>query len=214
MKFATLFAAMFLVAMPGLAADRGLEVAGWYVWMQPTADGTFNAGTPVEPFDVNFTTDSGYGVSANMFLGSRFSVELAVSQVKTSIELEARGREANLPSRSTTVMPITGTLQFHFAPDAMIDPYLGVGAAYTIIGSVDDTTATPLSVDDVESGGVGYLVNAGLSVELTEQFGLLLDAKYVPSGSEGVGTLNDAAGTQADVKVSPIIVSLGFSYRF
>lgn len=214
MKSGILFAAMFLVAVPAMPADRTLEVAGWYVWMQPMADGVFDAGSPVEPFDIEFSADTGYGASANFFLGNRVSTELAIAQIKTSVELQARGREANLVPRNSTIMPVTGTLQYHFAPDAMIDPYIGAGAVYTIIGNMNDTEEDDLSVDEIESGKVGYLINAGLSVELTEQFGLILDAKYVPSGGNARATLNDAAGTQADIKFSPIIVSLGFSYRF
>src|SRR5687768_11165748 len=134
MKFGILFAAMLLAAAPVTAADRSLEVAAWYVWLQPSADAVFNAGDPVEPFDMTLGSDTGYGLSANFFVGKHVSTELAVAQVKTLIELEARGREANLRPRNSTILPITGTLQFHFAPDAMIDPYIGAGAVYTLFG--------------------------------------------------------------------------------
>ena len=130
MKFLTAAATMLLIAMPLAARDRGPEVAAWYVWMQPGAEGTFNAGDPVEPFDVELSGDTGYGLSGTLFLGNRISAELAVSQVKTTIELDELDAETRRQSRTSTIMPITATLQYHFAPDAMVDPYIGVVAAH------------------------------------------------------------------------------------
>ena len=213
MKFGTLFAALVFTAAPLMAADRSLEVAAWYVWLQPSADAVFNAGTPVEPFDLTLGSDTGYGLSATFFLGNRVSTELALAQVKTTLTLEARDREANLRPRNSTIMPVTATLQYHFAPDAMIDPYIGAGAAYTMFGTVDETEDDDLSVNDIEGGETGYLGNVGVAVELTEEFGLLIDAKDIACG-KARAKLNAAAGTQADFDFSPIMVSIGFSYRF
>ena len=213
MKFGTLFAAIVFAAAPAMAADRTLEAAAWYVFLQPSADAEFSSGDPVEPFDLTLKSDTGYGLSATFFLGNRVAAELAVAQVKTTLTLEARDREANLRARNSTILPVTATLQYHFAPDAMIDPYIGVGAAYTMFGNVNETEDDDLSVNDIEGGKTGYLANVGVSVELTEQFGLLIDAKYLASG-KARATLNDDAGTQADVDFTPLIVSLGFSYRF
>src|SRR5688572_22367382 len=116
MKFAPFVAALLLVAAPALAGDRGLEVGAWYVWLDPSSEGTFTAGTPEEEFDVKFDSDTGYGLSVNLFLGNRFSTEIAVSQVDMPIALEARGRAANLQPRKTSVIPVTGTIQLHLAP--------------------------------------------------------------------------------------------------
>ena len=110
-------------------------------------------------------------------------------------------------------MPVTGTIQFHFAPDAMIDPYIGAGAAYTMFGNVEETDEDDLSVNDIEGGEVGYLANVGVAVELMEQFGLNIDAKYI-AGGKASAILNDTAGTAADVDFTPIIISVGFVYRF
>lgn len=218
MKFLTAAATMLLIAMPLAARDRGPEVAAWYVWMQPGAEGTFNAGDPVEPFDVDLSGDTGYGLSGTLFLGNRVSAELAVSQVKTTIELDELDAETRRQSRTSTIMPITATLQYHFAPNAMIDPYIGVGAAQILLGKIDELEGggdeDDLSVADIDSAGTSYLVNLGVSIELTETFGALIDAKYIPGGSKARARLNDPAATETDIEFSPIIVSIGLSYRF
>jgi outer membrane protein len=217
MKFLSAAATLLLIAMPMAARDRGPEVAAWYVWMQPGAEGTFNAGDPVEPFDVDLSSDTGYGVSGTLFLSRRISAEVAVSQVKTNIELDELDSETRRQSRASTIMPVTATLQFHFAPEAMIDPYIGVGAAQILAGKIEELEEgddeDDLSVADIDNAGTSYLVNAGVSIELTETFGLLIDAKYIPGGKASA-RLNDAAATQSDIEFAPIIVSIGFSYRF
>ena len=217
MKFLIAAASLLLIAMPLAARDRGPEVAAWYVWMQPGADGTFNAGDPVEPFGVDLSSDTGYGVSGTLFFSRRLSAEVAVSQVKTTIELDELDSETRRQSRTSTLMPVTATLQFHFAPEAMIDPYVGVGAVQMLTGKIDELEEgddeEDLSVADMDNGGTSYLVNAGVSFELTETFGLLIDAKYIPGG-KARARLNDAAATESDIDFAPIIVSIGFSYRF
>ncbi|HEU4521730.1 MAG TPA: OmpW family outer membrane protein [Thermoanaerobaculia bacterium] len=219
-KYAGLFAALLLVALPAAASDRTLEVAAWYVFLQPSAEATVNAGDPLEPFDVNLTSDTGYGVSGSIFFSRRVSAELAFSQIKTGVDLEAHDEDSEVvvTRRQSSIMPATATLQFHFAPDAMIDPYIGVGAMKTFFGSIDplddDDDDPPLSVNELDEGGIGYLINVGMNVELMEQFGLLLDAKWAPSTGAARAILNDAQGTSTDIKVNPIIISLGVSYRF
>ncbi|HUP48629.1 MAG TPA: OmpW family outer membrane protein [Thermoanaerobaculia bacterium] len=214
MRFATLIAALLLTAAPAPASDRILEVAGWYVWLEPRSQGTFIGGSPAEPFDVELDSDTGYGLSALLFFGRRVSAEVGVAQISSAISLEARGRTANLLPRQTTLMPVTGTLQLHLAPRAMIDPYIGVGAMLLLVGNVSGGRETDLSVQEIERGGVVYLLNFGLSIELTEQFGWLIDAKWVPLGSDLRGFLNDPQRTGGDISVSPIMVSMGLSYRF
>ena len=214
MKSGTLIATLLLAALPLSASERLAEFGVWYVWMQSAGEGTFNAGDPAEPFDVSLSSDTGYGASAALFLGRRFSTELAVAQVKTSISVDARDRDAAFLPRSTTLYPVSGTLQYHFAPDAMIDPYVGVGAMYVLAGEVTGGREADTQVAELESGGVTYLVNGGISVELTEQLGLLLDAKWAPSADTLRATANDTAATPFDIEISPIIVSIGVTYRW
>ncbi|HUP44453.1 MAG TPA: OmpW family outer membrane protein [Thermoanaerobaculia bacterium] len=213
-KYAGFLAVLILLASPAMASDRMFEVAGWYVFLEPSAEATFNAGTPVEPFDASLSADTGYGASAMFFFGRRISTELGIGYVKTGIDLEARGRDANLPRRQVTVMPVTATLQLHLRPDAMLDPYIGVGAIKTFFSGVTETEIDALSVDDIEATDIGYLVNVGFVVELMERMGLLFDVKWAPSPGVGRAILNDAAGTAADIEVSPLMVSVGLSYRF
>ena len=214
MKFLIPLASLLLLATPASASDRLVEVAAWYVWLQPTATGTFVAGTPEEPFDLRLSSETGYGASAALFFGRRVSLELAAAQVNSSASLAARGRTVNLAPRQATFYPLSGTLQFHFRPMAMIDPYLGVGAMHVLSGNLTGGRQADLSVEEIESSGTAYLVNAGFNIELTEQLAVLIDSKWVPSPMQMRTTLNNDPASTSDIEISPLLVSIGISYRW
>jgi outer membrane protein W len=197
------------------ASERLFEVAGWYVFLEPTADGTVSAGDPAEPLELSLTQDSGYGASAIIFFGRRLSTEIGVSYVKTGIDLErADEDDPRLPRRQSTIIPLTATLQYHMRPDAMIDPYIGVGAMMAYFGEVDPIEDDDPSVDEIDATGIGAVVNLGMNVELMEQMGLLFDIKWSPSNLTGRGLLNNDPATPFDVNIKPLTVSLGVSWRF
>ena len=213
MKFVSLIAALLIIATPAAAADRLLDAAASYVFFQPSGEATVPAGNPVEDFDLTVSSDTGYGVSLSVFLG-RFATELSLSQVEASLELGAADGAPVATSPRTKIMPITATFQYHFAPDAMIDPYLGVGAMYVITDDLEDVPAAGTTVTEVEGNDYGYLINAGLSLELTETLGVIIDAKYVPSAIPARVLINTPAGTETNVDLNPLMVSIGVSYRY
>ncbi|HEX6177370.1 MAG TPA: OmpW family outer membrane protein, partial [Thermoanaerobaculia bacterium] len=199
---------------PAAAAERTLEVAASYIWMQPSGDTTVLAGNPAEEHELALSSDTGYGVSGLLFFGN-FAAELSVAQIESSLEIAAADDEPRpaAPSRSR-IMPVTLALQYHFAPDAMIDPYIGVGAMTIMTSDPEDIPTTGVAVTAFEADDYGYLVSAGLAVEMTETIGVILDAKYVPSGIATRATINTPAGTTADIDMNPIMVSIGVSWRW
>lgn len=203
---------LLLAATPLLAAERTVDLAGWVVWADPNSEGTFD--TSNDQIDVNFDGEMGYGASVNIFWGSRFSTEFAVSQIDLPIALTSRPRAVGVQDTNANMIPVTGVLQWHLAPDAMLDPYIGAGAAYILFGNVTKGEAGNLALDDIDSDDLGLVINAGLSIALNENLGINLDAKYVPVGSAARGVLNDANGTETDIEINPIIFSAGLAWRF
>jgi outer membrane protein W len=207
----TLF--LFVVAaVPMSAQGRAFDLTGYASWVDTSSEGTFD-DTTSNPVDVNFDGTLGYGLAANIFWGDRISTELAIVRVETDVNV--RQRAVANGNTQAEMMPITGVLQFHFAPNGRVDPYIGAGAAYVLIDDVDapdelnNLNFESLDFDD----DVGLALNAGLGVKLTNNFGLTLDAKYVPleSSARAVRT----TGNQ-DVKfdINPVILSAGITLRF
>lgn len=108
-------------------------------------------------------------------------------------------------------LPPVLSLQYHFAPDGMVRPYVGVGANLTIISDVK--LAVPgVGALDLEDTSVGMSGQFGFDVKLSPKVFLNADLKYVALRSD---VLLKASGTKVSlVKVDPWLIGVGFGYRF
>ena len=118
---------------------------------------------------------------------------------------------------STWVLPPTLTLQYHFAPQAAIRPYVGAGINYTIFYS-EKTTPTLDSALGASSelnlkSSFGYAVQAGVDVPINERMSLNLDVKYIDITTNAHIT---AGATAADVGVdiNPLVFGAGLGFKF
>ncbi len=104
---------------------------------------------------------------------------------------------------STKHLPPTVSLQYHFLPDAAIQPFVGVGANYTFFM-------------DEKLGGVklkdsfGVAAQIGVDVPLNQQWRVGFDARYID-----IDTTAKLGGVDiGDVHIDPMVYSLNMGYRF
>ena len=103
------------------------------------------------------------------------------------------------------------SLQYHFAPEATIRPYVGVGANLTILSDVK--LAVPgVGALDLENYSLGVSGQGGVDVKIGPKLFLNADLKYVTLASDVMLKANDA--TVSAVKVNPWLVGVGIGYRF
>lgn len=106
-------------------------------------------------------------------------------------------------------LPPTLTLQYHFAPDATIRPYVGAGLNYTRFYNVDlHAGAAALDVDKNSFGGA---LQAGVDVAINKDWYVNLDVKklYIKTdvnvrGGASLGTL----------KINPVVWGVGLGTHF
>lgn len=201
-----------LVSLPAAAQNRFFDLTGSYVWADPTGGGEFE--DLADPAEIEFDASTGYGASVNFFIGDRLSIDIGASAI--SPETRIRRRAIGSPGGDVEVdmIPITGILQWHLAPNAFIDPYIGGGAAYVLFDDIDDVGLNDLDRIDFKDD-VGFVVNAGVGIRLGNRFGIVLDGKYVPI--EADATAINLGATEEDdtrVDISPIIISAGLQIRF
>ncbi len=104
---------------------------------------------------------------------------------------------------STKHLPPTVSLQYHFLPDAAIQPFVGVGANYTFF-------------TDEKLGGVklkdsfGAAAQIGIDVPINQQWRVGFDARYIV-----IDTTAKLGGVDiGDVHIDPMVYSLNMGYRF
>lgn len=204
MKSFAVVTLLLLCAAPLAAQDRNIHLTVF------ASQVDFEGENDLGGFETEFDDGNALGAAVNLGVGRWFSVEAAAFGVRTEGALTFEDAViADLGSFNLT--PITLGLQFH--PLAgRFDPYVGAGGAYVI----GDEFFTP----DLDVAGVGriemenaftYFVNAGIGVQLTEGFGLVVDGRqiqYEPS------TRSSVTGVEQDVDLSPRILSVGLRLRF
>lgn len=209
--FPAVLASLLLVS--NASAQRSFDLTANAVWYDPTGGGTFE--DLADPAELDIEADLGYGLAANIFFGDRISAEFAVARVESETEVTRRRAVAGSgPGGTLTFQPVTAVLQFHFAPNGFIDPYVGAGAAYVLYDFSESQGVHNLDEIDLKDD-VGLAINAGLGIRLGQRFAINIDGKYVPIESDAtavvIGSNNVRSG---QVEVSPIIISAGLSLRF
>lgn len=110
---------------------------------------------------------------------------------------------------TTEHLPPTFSAQYHFAPDAGFQPYIGAGLNYTTFFSTDTRgplAGTKLSLDD----SFGLALQAGGDFVLDNDWVINIDVRYI--NIETDAKLDGAAlGT---VDINPWVYAINFGKRF
>lgn len=94
------------------------------------------------------------------------------SNVATELSLGYRAMKETTSSKSKTFnfIPLTGTVQYHFMPNAGFSPYVGAGYGYTFVTGKGNSLS-------VKSAG-SPVVQAGFNVPMSDSTFVNVDAKY------------------------------------
>ncbi|WP_374657002.1 OmpW family protein [Phenylobacterium sp.] len=138
-----------------------------------------------------------------------FTDHLAVEAIAgtTQHEVKAVGPGVDVTVHKTWVLPPVVSLQYHFAPDARISPYVGAGLNYMLFYRGKDRNGFKVDIDD----GFGYALQAGVDVALKDRWSANLDVKKVFFETDA--SINDGA-LKTKVKLDPWVVSAGVGYKF
>lgn len=201
MRKSLLCVALTLVVCLPLSAQSN-DIGLWYstaTLSDTTADGT----------STNFDNGKGYGISFNHFWTGPLSTEFTATQLRSDASFDINGQRA-LDLGRFKFRPITANVQWHFARNAMVSPYIGAGLAYV---TSDDLSSSDLDVAGIGTVKVGNKTtwngNAGININVGHMFAVALDGKYIAYEPTSTGT-----GGSQKLKLNPTIVSGGVKLRF
>lgn len=180
--------------------------------------------------DVNFSeTDSdggrvqagadseiGFGVAIERRLSSRLGLEVGALYAAPDLSLDAdlaNGLSFNV-SDSVSFTAITAGLNIHLTPDKAIDVYVGPLLGYALFGDVgfqvqtgDQTLASDFSSEN--EFALGAQIGADISFG-DGPWSLNLAAKYLDASLK----VTDDEGEETDLGFDPLILRVGFGFRF
>jgi outer membrane protein len=158
-------------------------------------------------------------VDLTVFVHHHVAIELIAATSEHDIDaagaIKALGKIAD-----AWVLPPTITVQWQFAPEAKVRPYVGVGLNYSTFYGEESTASldaglggpTEVSLDD----SWGWALQAGFDVALGEKWFLNFDLKYIDIDTTATLDTDDGVGTrrEVDVNIDPLVVGFGFGYRW
>ena len=218
-RFSAIFAAGFAIAGIGLVAPAAAKQGDVLIRLRAVMVAPNESSGPVTPSFPGATV----GVS------NSFAPEIDFTWMATDhigIELIAATTKHNISGRgslapvgklaSTWVLPPTLTLQYHFAPEGKIHPYVGAGINYSIFYSEHASDALQAAVGPTDvalKSSFGYALQAGMDFDVSERMFLNVDVKYIDMTTRA--TLTSGALVNAvDVKINPLVVGVGVGMRF
>lgn len=96
--------------------------------------------------------------------------------------------------------------QYHFLPDARIQPYVGAGLNYTTMSDVHVANDTI----GLEHKSFGLALQAGADFTLDKNWSINLDLKKVRIRSD----VNSGGAIISRAKIDPLLLAVGVGYRF
>lgn len=209
---AALAATLGLAAGPAAAVQQGdILVRAGVAHVAPSGESdeitAIAAGAKVE-------ADSGtsFGINFTYMVTDNIGVQ-ALAAWPFNHDIEAKGSIAGLNEvAETDHLPPTVTVQWHFAPQSNIRPYVGAGINYTTFfdeGTKGALAGHNLSLDD----SWGYALEAGLDVDINNNWFVSGQVWYMDIDTEASLT-GPVYNTKFDVEIEPWVFMVGVGTKF
>ena len=203
------------LAVPGVAeaqsGDRDWQVKFDLAFVDPSSSGaTTEVG--IGGVNVEFDTKTGVGLRIENRFRERLGVEfgfLATGSYDATVGDLSDGFGVQTGVSGFT--PVTLGLNYHLTPSEALDIYAGAFAAYVRYGDSDVRTGTGgVVISETVDDDVGWGVILGLDWPVqSSRWSLQASLRYIDTTMAG-----DAGGEPFESDFDPVIVSIGFAYRF
>lgn len=214
----TFASVLALTAALGLAAPASAHEAGdWLVRVGGSlVDPASNNGrldlTALDGGQQRIDVDDKWGLTFNVtyMYTANIGVEvLAALPFKHDIYVDTLGKVGSVKH-----LPPTVSLQYHFNPTGMFQPYAGVGLNLTLFFSESETgVLDDLGVSlDVDSSSIGFAVQAGFDYMITDRWFLNADLRYIDISTRA--RIKEVPEIRGKVDIDPIVYGLHVGYRF
>ena len=182
-------------------------------------------GGPAMPAGAELSVDNNWipEFDISYYITKNIAAELILAfgtEHDVSIKGSSGGVAPNQNLGSVDLLPPTLTLQWHFNPDQMIDPYVGAGINYThmldrkLKGSAGAINGYDIKID---SDSWGYALQAGVDVNLQGGWLINADVKYVTIDTD-VELRGAATGGVYkkidDLDINPWVFGVGIGKKF
>lgn len=208
MRTLFLFFLVTLICLPVCAGEW--SIIGSAEFIDKTGNDQFEEQLERGSADFDFDSSAGLGAGI-LWEEGQWGLEVKASFTRTDITVKSVLSDAVflLDLGTVDVIPVTALIQYRFHNSGDMTPYIGAGAALIHLSSIQ----VPESDEKIEfDDDYGFVVNAGFDVELSRQWALNLDGRYIPLETASSGEASVFG--RNEIRLEPLIWSAGLRYRF
>ncbi|MEZ0006790.1 outer membrane protein [Flavobacterium sp. 28YEA47A] len=161
--------------------------------------------------ELDFTYFFTKNISAELILGTS---KHDVNTVGSDISAVGGPTSADVNLGSVYLLPPTLTVQYHFLPDQIFNPYVGAGINYTIF--YNEKAGNTVKGIEYENS-FGYAFQVGFDLMLDDKFFINVDIKKIFLKTDvTVDASNLATGLSipANVEINPLLLGFGVGMKF
>lgn len=211
---ATSMAAMLLGAAPACA-----EQGDWIVRLRAITVAPNEKTGPVQPTFATSHTSVDNSVAPELDFTYMATKHVGAELILGTTKHHVSGKDALAPVgrlAGTWVLPPTLTLQYHFAPDAQVRPYLGAGVNYTVFYNEKATSALDAAIGSTKvhlADSFGYALQTGVDIAVSRRLFVNFDVKYIDLDTSARLTTG-ALVNRERVHLDPLVFGVGIGTRF
>lgn len=196
---------LFILPATAIAKDAG----DWLVRVRGIAFLTDTSGTTDVLGGSARTSDAFIPeLDFSYFITKNIALELILATTEHTVEVK-NTTSGDLDLGTVRFIPPILSLQYHFMPDKVFSPYVGVGISYLIVAG----HKTGRSVNDVSySNEVGYAFQVGADYRLNDVWSLNIDVKKVFVDTDI--HVNNGAIRANNTDLDPWVIGVGVGYKF
>ncbi len=154
------------------------------------------------------TVDASQNLVPELDASYFFTKNIAVEAIAAVSRHHVTVKHPNIDLGRVEALPPTVTVQYHFLPTSMVNPYLGAGINYTaFFGTAKGASGLKVHYDS----SWGPALQAGVDVHLTGNWYANVDVKQVFMTT--TANVGEGAAT-ARVNLNPTLVGVGIGYKF
>lgn len=203
-------------ATPATALDQGdWLVRGRVIGLVPTSD---SDGISPDLTTGSVAAQPAYVPELDFTYMATENVGLELILATSKHDIDGKGAIAGLGKAGETwLLPPTLLVQWHFMPKEKIRPYIGAGVNYTITYGENATASLENALGgptDVKlSNSFGWAVQAGVDIDINENWFMNVDVKYVDINVDA-DFVTGSTTRSTNVGIDPIVLGFGIGYRF
>lgn len=184
------------------ANAQGFSATLGYHNTNPKSDNGTLAGA-----DASVNDDWSVTGSAAYAFNDNFSVELwtGLAKFEHEVTLAGLGTVASVEHRPTTL-----SLNYHFAPDSVVRPFVGIGYGWVNVSGEETLGAlTGLGIDGSNADGISF--SAGLDWFVNDNFFLRADVRKLSFDTD---VTVETLGNVGTAEVDPVVYGISAGLRF